>query len=122
MAGGGQTESNSWGFLDKMSGDAEFYLCIGDGKGAADANSNNFHRGVCLGVDGSVTATRAALGLLYAATGTDADIDAAINALPGHPTGPFPGVTGAAWWTPISAERKVSARAWLRRKALKVVH
>lgn len=117
----GHTESDTWGFLDKMSGDGEFYLSLGDGRGT-DANGNGYHRGVCLGVDGTTAATRAALGLLYAATGTDADIDAAVNALPGYATGPFPGVTGATWWATLSVERKASARSWLRRKALKVVH
>jgi len=113
----GQVEANTWGFLDKQTGDTTLYLSFGGGRGAP-----GFHSGVCFGVHRTEEAVRAVLSLLHAATGTDADIDAAINGLPGYATGPFPGVTGAAWWLTVPADVKPSVRAWLRAKALAVVH
>jgi hypothetical protein len=108
----GYVEADTWGFLDKRRGDATPYLSLGCGRG-----SPAFHSGVCLGVAFTPAAARQALGLLYAATGSDADIDAAISALPGYAVGPWPDVSGATWWATVPEDVKSTVREWLRDKA-----
>ena len=112
----GQTESNSWGFLDVLRG-GTYWLTLGRGRSSPAA-----HNGVCLGEHGSPAAARAGLRLRDASLGPDAELDAAIVALPGHATGPFPGVTGAQWWATVDVDERADVRAWLRRKAVAVIH
>lgn len=108
----GLVEADTWGFLDvDVNGNA--YLCIGVGRG-----SPAYHSGVTLGPLGTASAHRAAAGLL--ACVTDADIDSAITALPGYATGPWPSVSGSAWWATLTAPIKAQVRGWIRAKALTV--
>ncbi len=110
----GQVEADTWGFLDGMTGDDDFYLVLGGGRG-----SPAYHGGVCLGRSSStdLSGSKAVHTLLAAACGTDTEIDTAINAIPSMSTGPFPDVSGAEWWATLDATKKAKVRAWLRRKA-----